>query len=125
MIFFLNSNYPSLLGKKSEGGESFLEVGEHTFPFEFDLPLNLPNSFQHHVGNICYYAKANVDIPWAVDKHCKRPFTVLNNLDLSGSGAYLVGSGASGQRRLCCGPCRSDPIDVSLSMPKSKWGLVV
>lgn len=108
-----------IIQKGSDMCENFLEPGEHIYPFELELPDNLPSSFQHHVGNISYYVKANIDIPWAIDKHCKKPFTVINNFDLSRNTAYLLGSGATGQKTLCCGPCRSDPINIALSTPKS------
>jgi len=38
--------------------------GELTYPFEFQLPNNLPTSFQNKVGRIRYLVKGTIDIPW-------------------------------------------------------------
>ena len=42
----------------------FLEVKEHLFPFKFQLPRILPNSFEHPYGRTRYQCFATLDIPW-------------------------------------------------------------
>ncbi|KAK7451817.1 hypothetical protein BaRGS_00039809 [Batillaria attramentaria] len=57
--------------------------GTYEFPFAFDLPLDLPPSFEGDYGYIRYWAKATIDRPWMFDQHTKQAFTVITNLDLN------------------------------------------
>ena len=50
-----------VLFKHPEQSDCFLEYGEHTFPFKYVLPHNLPPSFQHPTGQIHYYVKGTVE----------------------------------------------------------------
>ncbi|CAL1529234.1 unnamed protein product [Lymnaea stagnalis] len=60
-----------------------LGPGQHTFPFQLQLPTDLPPSFEGAYGYIRYWAKATIDKPWKFDHHTKRAFTVIPNLDLN------------------------------------------
>jgi hypothetical protein len=51
-----------ILCKDPEQSYCFLEYGEHTFPFQYVLPHNLPPSFQHPTGQIHYYVKGTVEL---------------------------------------------------------------
>jgi hypothetical protein len=56
--------------------------GKYTYPFLFQLPMNLPPSFHRSVADgdsatILYYVKAYVDIPKGRDVASKRHFKVL------------------------------------------------
>lgn len=42
----------------------YLEVNDHSFPFKFQLPKVLPNSFEHPNGRTRYLCAVFVDIPW-------------------------------------------------------------
>lgn len=67
-----------------QGSEDlYLEPGDYVYPFQCVLPLNLPSSFEHYHGQIRYSVKGTIDIPWALDKHTVKSFTVINNLDLN------------------------------------------
>ena len=37
-----------------------LPIGEHTFPFEFQLPQNMPSSFEGHFGCVRYHVGVTV-----------------------------------------------------------------
>lgn len=61
-----------------------LPSGEHIFPFDCKLPLELPSSFQGQFGRVQYLAKAVIErAGWKSNVICKRAFTVLSGLDLN------------------------------------------
>ena len=59
-----------------------LPPGKYTYPFAFQLPSNVPASFEQQdhdtKGLIQYYVKAYVDIPGGRDASAKQHFTVLS-----------------------------------------------
>ncbi len=111
MILFGKQNAPP-------GQDLFLEAGPCTFPFSIILPPNLPTSFEHMYGIIRYSIKGNIDIPWALDKHTERSFTVISHYDLNANPALRQPYGASETKILCCGPCKSDPIIATFQVMK-------
>ncbi len=40
----------------------FLEIGKTIYPFEMELPKNLPTSFHHKRGRIFYRVRATIEI---------------------------------------------------------------
>ncbi|XP_015517982.1 arrestin domain-containing protein 3 [Neodiprion lecontei] len=60
-----------------------LDVGEHVFDFESDLPKHLPNSFEGRYGRIRYSVKGVIDVPKRLTSKTKVPFTVVSLLDLN------------------------------------------
>lgn len=61
----------------------YLKEGEYSYPFEIELPKNASNSFAHTNAKITYWISAKIDIPWAIDKHTARVFSVIQNVDLN------------------------------------------
>ena len=66
-----------------------LDAGEHVFPFEFQIPIDikLPSSFESHRGYIRYKVRAKINKP-GFDQTTRRCFSVdacvdLNNRPLS------------------------------------------
>jgi hypothetical protein len=53
-----------------------LPVGEHTFPFEFALPANLPPTFKGELTTIAYRLEAKVNRPLATDLHAEQKLIV-------------------------------------------------
>lgn len=53
-----------------------LPVGEHTFPFEFALPANLPPTFKGELTTIAYRLEAKVNRPLAADLHAAQKLIV-------------------------------------------------
>lgn len=58
-------------------------VGEHKFPFAFQIPKDIPSSFETHIGRVRYQVKAVADRPWHFDDSSKAIFSVNHLLDLS------------------------------------------
>lgn len=48
-------------------GPGTINAGQHVFPFEFFLPDELPDSFEHTYGKIVYTVKATVERSWKTD----------------------------------------------------------
>lgn len=57
--------------------------GLHTYNFECKLPDKCPTSVEGYIGYIRYTARVTVDIPMALDKDFKQPFTVIRPLKLN------------------------------------------
>lgn len=53
-----------------------LPIGEHTFPFEFALPANLPPTFKGELTTIAYRLEAKVNRPLATDLHAEQQLIV-------------------------------------------------
>ena len=64
-------------------GSTVLQAGRHTFPFVYQLPPNLPSSYESHIGNVRYQLKGTIDKPWKFDHHTKKLFTIISGLDLN------------------------------------------
>ena len=61
----------------------YLKEGDYSFPFEIELPASVSNSFAHRNAKITYWISAKIDIPWAIDKHTAKVFSVIQNVDLN------------------------------------------
>ena len=57
-------NKQVIFATKGEISDLYIESGETNYPFELQLPNNLPTSFQHQFGRIRYHARGTIDIPW-------------------------------------------------------------
>ena len=53
-----------------------LLAGEHTFPFEFALPLMLPPTFDGELTTIDYRVEVKVNLPMHTDLHFEKPFII-------------------------------------------------
>ncbi|MBI5564999.1 MAG: hypothetical protein HY870_08895 [Chloroflexi bacterium] len=53
-----------------------LPVGEHTFPFEFALPANLPPTFKGELTTIAYRLEAKINRLLATDLHAEQQLIV-------------------------------------------------
>lgn len=60
-----------------------LNTGTHEFPFVFNLPGQVPSSFESTLGHVRYFCKATLHRPWKFDFTAKRAFTVVANVDLN------------------------------------------
>lgn len=57
--------------------------GIREYPFNFQLPRDLPSSYKGTHGSIEYTVTATVKKSWGVNKEYTLPFTVNSKLDLS------------------------------------------
>lgn len=105
--------------EKKENIELFLEQGEKSLPFELVLPDNLPTSFEHEYGRIRYTLNATIDIPWGIDKHVTKTFSVINHLDLNNFPTLNQAFEIKDSKTVCCGPWKSQPINAEFSVKKS------
>ncbi|KAE8284845.1 Arrestin domain-containing protein 1 [Larimichthys crocea] len=61
-----------------------LPAGEHSFPFQFLIPIAAPTSFEGPFGKIIYRVRAVIDTPrFSKDYKAQRPFYLLNLLNLN------------------------------------------
>lgn len=61
-----------------------LVAGEHSFPFQFVIPVAAPTSFEGPFGKIAYQVKAAIDTPrFSKDYRAQKPFYLLNLLNLN------------------------------------------
>ena len=60
-----------------------MSAGEHIYPFECDLPPNLPSSLESELGHVRYTIKATIDRPWKFDHKVEDTFKVLSVYDLN------------------------------------------
>jgi hypothetical protein len=60
-----------------------IAAGEHRFPFNFQVPLSAPPTFEGCSGFIRYTLKAKIDRPWKIDKHVCVAFNVSPLFDLN------------------------------------------
>ena len=88
-------NTTVIFANKPPNGDLYLEVGEYAYPFQIVLPSNLPTSFEHTYGKVRYSIYGTIDIPWAIDKHTIRSFTVISHLNLNANPAYAQAYGVS------------------------------
>ena len=56
----------TLMDKQASNEKLYIEAGNHSFPFNFILPQNLPTSFEHSIGFIRYSIQATLDIYWYI-----------------------------------------------------------
>jgi hypothetical protein len=59
-------------------------------------------------------------MPWSVDKHAIKLFSILGNVDLNAIPNLRQSCGATSTKILCFGPCQNGPIDIDFFIPKSK-----
>ncbi|CAL1533646.1 unnamed protein product [Lymnaea stagnalis] len=98
-----------------------LQVGRHTFPFQFQLPHGLPSSFEAHIGHVRYTVKSTIDKPWKFDHKTKRVFTVISVLDLNIQPNTMSRLQGTKQKHLCCLCCKSGPIEATFHIDRTGY----
>ena len=73
-------------------GTTELEIsaGDYEYPFQFQLPTDIPSSFVGRYGKIVYSVTAVVDRPWKFDHETVAFFTVVGVYDLNMDPKALV-----------------------------------
>lgn len=113
-------NLRKVLLEKQNEPFVFLEAGEHSYPFDFVLPNGIPTSFEYHRGHIRYWVQGVIDKQWSLKRYTHKMFTVLNMYDLNSKPNLTVPIGVNERIDFCCGPCRTEPINITLEVKKSK-----
>jgi len=104
---------------KRENGE--LPAGEHQFQFFFDIPTDIPSSFNGNFGCIKYTAEAKANLAAGNDIDCKKTFTVHNNMNVSYLPDTNVRIEKEGSKYICCFCCRTGPITCRCWLPKQGY----
>ena len=66
--------------KKKDDPDGCFTAGEHSFPFQFTIPVGSPSSFKSKIGEIRYKIKAKIDQPGKDDK-VKQTLKVVDLVD--------------------------------------------
>lgn len=57
--------------------------GTYCYPFQFQLPENIPSSFEGEYGHVRYTVKATIEKPKRFTHVTKTAFSVIGSLDLN------------------------------------------
>lgn len=99
-----------------------IPAGVHSYNFECFLPTQLPASFEAKHGSIRYEVKSKLDIPWAIDKEGKRPFTVARVDDLNLDPRMRLPIANEERKPIYwCIFCRGDPCIITVKVPQSGY----
>ncbi|XP_076649559.1 arrestin domain-containing protein 17-like [Halictus rubicundus] len=109
------------LGTRESNSRVELTEGYHQFPFQFDLPCNIPSSFEHTYGHIRYTVKAVINRPWKFDHECKAAFTVVSILDLNTHRDKCIGIYDEAQKRFSCCCCSIGSMNITIQVPSSGY----
>lgn len=117
---YFNSKF-YLLGS-STGAEIELPPGQQSYPFNIQLPMNLPSSFEHEYGYVRYTVKAIFDRPWKFDHEVKAAFTVLSTYDLNRRAEASLTIREEMDKDFCClCICPTGSMDAVISIPYSGY----
>ena len=72
-------NQTSFVGQE----DHVIKRGFYEYPFSFELPQNLPSSYESRIGHVRYKLKANIDRPWAFDNSSELYISVVAPFDLN------------------------------------------
>lgn len=64
-------------------GKTHLKPGTHKFPFRFNLPIQLPSSFEGEYGFIRYTVTVKVEYPADPSQELERRITVIKLQDIN------------------------------------------
>lgn len=122
--------------------------GTYCYPFQFQLPENIPSSFEGEYGHVRYTVKATIEKPKRFTHVTKTAFSVIGSLDLNTipqidvsfffqnkMAKYLselmkwlfyritwfrlqAPAGMTLSKNICCLCCTSGPISALLSLPR-------
>lgn len=98
-----------------------IPAGNHEYPFSFQLPLNLPSSFEGEFGRVRYDIEAVVKRSWKFDYNTKVIFTVNALVDLNLQPVYMEKRDVSKEKSICCLCCKEGPISMKVEMPRTGY----
>ena len=102
--------------------QTILEAGEHSFPFKFSLPSNLPTSFECENARIRYSLIATIDLATSHTINVTRAFTVIRPFDLKSLPRLREASEAVNSKTVSCiGLCNQGVITGELHVKKSNF----
>lgn len=90
--------------------------GMHKFQFSFQLPSELPASFEASHGHINYNIEAVLDNPWGLDRRFKMEFTVVRCDDLNEFPELMIQTESEEIKHFCEIFRKSKPLLMSASL---------
>ncbi|KAL3866418.1 hypothetical protein ACJMK2_043719 [Sinanodonta woodiana] len=112
---YFNITVPLLQKQANQSGDIILPKGVYNYPFNFQLPLNIPSSYEAVIGRVRYAVVVTVVKPWAFNLVTMGPFTVVSLLDLNKLPNVANGGTAEDEKTLCCLCCKSGPISAKVT----------
>ncbi|CAK8692197.1 unnamed protein product [Clavelina lepadiformis] len=115
-------SHASIYGDGAPAGSNSnsLNAGQHVFPIQFQLPINLPSSFEAHTGHVRYSVEGKIRRSGIFSNYrTMTVFTVLDYLDLNEIPNAQIPVGAHDSKHLCCCCCRSGPVEADLQIDKA------
>ncbi|CAK8692203.1 unnamed protein product [Clavelina lepadiformis] len=116
------NNHAAIYGDGAPAGSNLntLNAGQHVFPIQFQLPINLPSSFEAYIGHVRYSVKGKIRRS-GVSSNSKTMtvFTVLDYLDLNQIPNVQIPVGRNDSHHLCCCCCRSGPVEANFHINRA------
>lgn len=98
-----------------------IPAGTHEYPFTFELPENLPSSFEGPFGHVRYDIEGVVKRSWKFDYNTKILFTVNALVDLNLQRLYLEPIDSLKEKSIMCLCCKEGPISMRVEMKRSGY----
>lgn len=105
-------------GNAERPDKCYLPAGKYTYPFQCQLPANIPCSFEGEHGYVRYWVRATIEKGRELIHKTKLPFTVISPLELSLVPESNIPVQETKVKQLCCFCCLSGPITANLCLPK-------
>ncbi|XP_018576804.1 arrestin domain-containing protein 3 [Anoplophora glabripennis] len=104
-------------------GEGDIGPGRYEYPFTFQLPHNLPSTYQGHYGGVTFILKVKVDRPYRFDYTDSIEVIVASpiNLNQMREALWLEPSSYSVDKDVCCWCCTSGPITMEVHLQKEAF----
>lgn len=112
-------DYKKVCLEKEHSHEVLLDAIEYVFPFEFELPDELPTSFEHYNGHIRYWIQGVIHIPWAINRYTHSTFTVINTLNLNTIADVQMPRSVTDSKEYFT-LLNSKPVEIQFDVNKSK-----
>ncbi|CAL4092530.1 unnamed protein product [Meganyctiphanes norvegica] len=100
---------------------AMLKKGEYSLPFKFLIPPNCPPTFKGDYGKIKYKIEGYAGSPWDPPSVCEVKFQIAEPYDLNEDHDARKPIRISSEETVCCGCCRTGPVTISLTAPKSGY----
>ncbi|KAH9499896.1 Arrestin domain-containing protein 3 [Bulinus truncatus] len=106
----------------SHQGIPILSRGRHRYPFQFQLPETvLPCSFESKIGNIRYYVRVNLNIPYASCPQCIRYFTIIGPQIDCADERYLTPVTSVAKKNSCSLCCGKGPMLLRTTLDRTSY----
>ncbi|XP_055639234.1 arrestin domain-containing protein 3-like [Toxorhynchites rutilus septentrionalis] len=108
------------LVESDDGSPIDLPMGSNQYHIRFDIPSTASTSMEGRHGHVRYLVKIVLERPWKYDQNFQTPLTVLARAN-SQSSHLSKPIKVEDQLRFYCWMCRSDPLLVAATVPRSGY----